>query len=206
MKRCPQCRQTYTDETLKFCRNDGRLLQVNDSYPAESSETLILSDTRTSDALPTKLIQSEPTQAGETVSPTNTEGNLQRGGASNIHPTPGAKHPASWIERYKRGVIIVLSMIVLTAVGSGIWFFSSRRVNTKQIESIAVLPFINESGNADNEYLSDGMTESLINSLSRIPQLSVKARSSVFRYKGKETDLRKIAGELNVQAVLTGRV
>jgi tetratricopeptide (TPR) repeat protein len=50
------------------------------------------------------------------------------------------------------------------------------------------------------------MTESLINSLSQIPELNVKARSSVFRYKGKETDLRSIAGELNVQAVLTGRV
>ncbi|HKZ01873.1 MAG TPA: hypothetical protein VJ180_06525, partial [Pyrinomonadaceae bacterium] len=74
------------------------------------------------------------------------------------------------------------------------------------IESIAVMPFVNESGSADVEYLSDGMTETLINSLSQIPNLSVKARSSVFRYKGKEIDPKKIAAELKVQAILTGRV
>ncbi len=68
------------------------------------------------------------------------------------------------------------------------------------------MPFVNESGNADNEYLSDGMTETLISSLSQLPKLNVKARSSVFRYKGKEADLQKIATELNVQAILTGRV
>lgn len=206
MKRCPQCHQTYTDETLKFCRDDGQLLQVSGSYPAESSDTLILPAARTSDALPTKLLQSETTQAQEIVSPANTVRNLQPGDASNIHPTLSAKYPAGGIKRYQRGVTVILSMIVLTAVSSGIWFFSNRWVNTKQIESIAVLPFINGSGNTDNEYLSDGMTESLINSLSQIPKLNVKARSSVFRYKGKETDLRKIAGELNVKAVLTGRV
>src|SRR5688500_18836983 len=68
------------------------------------------------------------------------------------------------------------------------------------------MPFVNESGNADVEYLSDGMTETLINSLSQIPNLGVKARSSVFRYKGKEFDPKKIAAELNVQAILTGRI
>jgi serine/threonine-protein kinase len=74
------------------------------------------------------------------------------------------------------------------------------------INSIAVLPFVNDSGNSENEYLSDGMTESLISRLSQIPKLNVKARSSVFRYKGKETDLQKIAQELNVQAILNGRI
>jgi TolB-like protein/Flp pilus assembly protein TadD len=74
------------------------------------------------------------------------------------------------------------------------------------IKSIAVMPFVNESGNADLEYLSDGMTETLINSLSQIPNLSVKARSSVFRYKGKEVDPKKVASELGVQAILTGHV
>jgi len=69
-----------------------------------------------------------------------------------------------------------------------------------------VLPFVNESGNADMEYLSDGMTESLINSLSQLPKLNVKARSSVFRYKGKEIEPQQIGKELNVQAVLNGRV
>jgi TolB-like protein len=76
----------------------------------------------------------------------------------------------------------------------------------KQINSIAVMPFVNESGNADVEYLSDGMTEILIGSLSQLPNLNVKARTSVFRYKGKEVDPRSVANDLNVQAILTGRV
>ena len=77
---------------------------------------------------------------------------------------------------------------------------------TKQIESIAVMPFVNDSGNADVEYLSDGMTETLISSLSQLPNLNVKGRSSVFRYKGKGTDANAIGKELNVQAILNGRV
>ena len=68
------------------------------------------------------------------------------------------------------------------------------------------MPFVNESGDADVEYLSDGMTETLIGSLSLLPNLNVKARSTVFRYKGKATDAKTIGKELNVQAVLNGRV
>ncbi len=80
------------------------------------------------------------------------------------------------------------------------------RGSSSQIESIAVMPFVNEGGNAEVEYLSDGMTETLISSLSNLPNLNVKPRSSVFRYKGMETDHQTIGKELNVQAVLNGRV
>ena len=86
------------------------------------------------------------------------------------------------------------------------YFAFASRGGAKQIESIAVLPFINQSGNADAEYLSDGMTESLITSLSQLPNLNVKARSSVFRYKGKEMDAKTVGRELKVQAVLNGRI
>jgi len=95
-------------------------------------------------------------------------------------------------------------LTLLLAVGGyfGYTYFSS----TNQIESIAVMPFVNESGNEDVEYLSDGMTETLINSLTEIPNLSVKARSSVFYYKGKNVSPKQIGEELNVEAVLLGRV
>ena len=106
-------------------------------------------------------------------------------------------HPA------KKYLAIVLAVLLISAIG----FFGYRYLSpTKQIESIAVMPFVNESGNADVEYLSDGMTETLIKSLSQLPNLNVKPRSSVFRYKGKETDLQTIARELNVQAILNGRI
>ena len=96
-----------------------------------------------------------------------------------------------------------LSLLVLVA-----GFFGSRALTTndQQIASIAILPFVNASGNADMEYLSDGMTETLIRRLAQLPKLSVKARSSVFRYKGRDTNPTAIGQELNVQAVLNGRV
>ena len=77
---------------------------------------------------------------------------------------------------------------------------------TKQINSIAVLPFENRSGNTDSEYLSDGLAESLIYRLSQLPNLKVSPTSSVFRYKGKETDPQVIAKELGVDSVMTGRI
>jgi TolB-like protein len=96
--------------------------------------------------------------------------------------------------------------MLLAAVGFGYWFSARRASNATQIESIAVLPFVNASNNTDVEYLSDGLTESLITSLSQLPKLSVKGRSSVFRYKGKDTQLRQVGKELNVQAILNGRL
>jgi TolB-like protein len=68
-----------------------------------------------------------------------------------------------------------------------------RADNAAQIDSIAVLPFINASGNADVEYLSDGFTESLTNSLIHVPQLKVKSRGSAFQFKGKKSTCRKSA-------------
>jgi len=119
--------------------------------------------------------------------------------------TSSAEFITQEVKKHKRGV--ALGMIVLLAViGVSYWFLFLRSSNTKQIESIAVMPFVNESGNADAEYLSDGMTETLISSLSQLPNLNVKARSSVFRYKGKETNPQTIGKELNVQAILNGRV
>src|SRR6266571_3306841 len=89
-------------------------------------------------------------------------------------------------KKSKAALWIAAAAIVLLA--GTVWFLFNRTTSTKQIESIAVMPFVNEGGNAVVEYLSDGMTETLISSLSQLPNLNVKARSSVFRYKGKETN------------------
>ena len=76
----------------------------------------------------------------------------------------------------------------------------------KIIDSLAVLPFLNSSGDPEREYLSDGITGSLINILATVPKLRVIAQSTVFRYKGREIDPQAIGRELNVRAVLTGRL
>jgi TolB-like protein len=84
------------------------------------------------------------------------------------------------------------------------WYLRSSR--TEQIDSIAVLPFANVGGDANTDYLSDGVTESLIDSLTHVPQLKVKSRQSAFRYKGKDVDLQKVGNELGVSALVSGRV
>ena len=103
----------------------------------------------------------------------------------------------------KRFVIAATGLIVVVAGAAYVYFTRTPRA---MISSIAVMPFVNASGNGELEYLSDGMTDSLINSLSQLPNLSVKARSSVFRYKGAELDPQTLASDLSVQAILNGRV
>src|SRR5204862_2503660 len=78
---------------------------------------------------------------------------------------------------------------------------------TEAIDSIAVMPFVNVSGDPNTEYLSDGLSESIINDLSQLPSLKkVIALNSVLRYKGKQTDPQTVGRELNVRAVLMGRL
>ena len=90
--------------------------------------------------------------------------------------------------------------------GTGTGRTAALGVPEKGLDSLAVLPFANASGDPDAEYLSDGITETIINTLSRLRGLRVAARSTVFRYKGRDTDLATVGRELNVRAVLTGRV
>jgi len=101
---------------------------------------------------------------------------------------------------------VITGLIVILAIGLGYWFFARREVNPRQIESIAVLPFQNVSNDAGIDYLADGISESLINSLTELQQLKVIARSTAFRYKAKEVDAQTVGRELDVRAVLMGRV
>jgi serine/threonine-protein kinase len=98
-----------------------------------------------------------------------------------------------------------VALALLALVGAGL-YLAARRGREPAIDSVAVLPFVNESKDPNLEYLSDGIGENLINSLSQLPRLSVKARSAVFRYKGREIEPQRVAAALSVQAVLNGRV
>ena len=83
---------------------------------------------------------------------------------------------------------------------------SRKRTAGKAITSLAILPLVNTSADPHMDYLSDGITESIINTLSQLPRLRVLARSTVFRYKGREVDPQQVGSDLGVRAVLTGRV
>jgi eukaryotic-like serine/threonine-protein kinase len=100
---------------------------------------------------------------------------------------------------------IAAAALLAAMIASGAWYWRAH-ASVPEIESIAVIPFANSGGGADGDFLSDGLTESLITSLTHVPQLKVKSRNSVFRYKGKEVDAQRVGKELTVDALLTGRV
>jgi TolB-like protein len=94
-----------------------------------------------------------------------------------------------------------LATLLIALAGLGYWALSG-----KAIDSVAVLPLVNASNDPNAEYLSDGIAEALINSLTELQQLKVIARSTAFRYKGKDVDPQAVGRELKVRAVLMGRV
>ena len=115
-----------------------------------------------------------------------------------------AEYIVNSIKQHKRGAVVVIAAFVL--VGAGIAYLYSGRTDRTAIDSIAVLPLVNTAADPNAEWLSDGITESIINNLSQLPDLTVIARSSVFRYKGRDIDPQAAARELKVRAALTGRV
>jgi len=200
MKRCPQCNRLESDEALKFCRVDGATLVHDSSSIGNEAGTAQLGS------------QSDSSEVHTSVLPHRTDANINRGtGPTTILPPQPAASASLEPNKAKQRKIATIIVVIMTAVVAAtsallINSYRSGKLESASIQSIAVMPFVNESGNADVEYLSDGMTETLIKSLSNLPNLNVKPRSSVFRYKGKDTDLKTIAKELNVQAVLSGRV
>ena len=112
--------------------------------------------------------------------------------------------PERRLKRRKPWLILAACIVVIGLAAFGAWYLRSGR--TAQIDSIAVLPFANASGDAKTDYLSDGITESLIASLTHVPELKVKSRNSVFRYKGKDVDVQKVGDDLGVTALVSGRV
>jgi serine/threonine protein kinase/Tfp pilus assembly protein PilF len=106
--------------------------------------------------------------------------------------------------RRRTSLIAGIAAALVLLIGGGIYFARFRA--QPAIDSVAVLPFVNGSGDSDHEYLSDGLTESLISRLSRLQSLRVSARSTVFRYKGTQMDPQRIGEDLRVRAVLSGRL
>lgn len=106
-----------------------------------------------------------------------------------------------------RTVVASIALLLFVACSIGYYFFFVRNnAPVRDMRSVAVLPFANETSNPDVDYLSDGISDSLIDRLSSLPGVKVIARSSSFAYKGKEAQPQEVANDLGVEAVITGRV
>lgn len=196
MKRCPQCNRVETDDALVFCRVDGMAL-VGDSSsvsgvhgPVKTGPASTLSEIETS-------ILPHATDAGisRSTSPT-TVLDAQRTRPRTREMRRG---------KSRKAIVLAIACVIVVALAFSIYFYRTQNSRTV-IDSVAVLPFQNVSGDPNMDYLSDGVTESIINSLSRLSDLKVMARSTMFRFKGRESDPQKVGKELGVTAVMTGRM
>jgi len=150
---------------------------------------------------------------GASVSREQRSGQSTRTGAietsvvTGVHPTSRAQFVLNKIKRHKLGVavalVVLIGLVTLAAVAYLRYFTPADQT---RIDSLAVMPFVNDTGDAEMDYVSDGLSESLINNLSQLPGLKVIARSSAFRYKGKNADAEEVAQALGVKSILTGRV
>jgi len=195
MKRCPQCNRVETDDALTFCRTDGTPLMRESGSVTTLGSTGNLEDGPVANEIETSIL------------PHRTDADMNRPTAPTT-VLPAAQAPGSTraLSKPKRRgfMIAVAAVIALGIVVAGYFYFARNRPSA--IESIAVLPFENRSGSSDTDYLSDGLADSLIYRLSQLPNLKVSPTSSVMKYKGKSTDVGGIAKELQVDAVMSGRL
>lgn len=198
MKRCPACNRVETDDTLVFCRADGTAL-IGDSGPlGADAGTVKFGSAPVASEVQTSVLPQHATDAGMSR-PTGPTTVLDR------QQTIGRTHELSRPNR-RRAWVLSVGAIIAIALAASAYLYLSRDKNTAGKNSIAVLPLVNVSGDPNTEYLSDGISEALINSLTELQQLRVIARSTAFRYKGKDVDPQQVGRELNVQTVLMGRV
>jgi len=101
---------------------------------------------------------------------------------------------------------ILMAVVLLGLLAAASYAIIKSTLSADRIDSVAVLPFVNASGNPNSEYLSDGLTDSITDSLSQLPELQVVAHSTAFRYKGKNIDPLAVGRDLHVRGVVTGKL
>jgi len=206
MKKCPECGRDYNDDSMSFCLDDGSELlfgpaksepgTIANGFPTDEPQTAILHSTAAPGEAPTRAQIHTTEQTAILSTGAEAEPPESLGGLPEKHSVSARRAKS----------LAALAVAVLVLVGG---FFGYRYINSSNsgsINSIAVLPFQNRSGDPNSEYLSDGLAESLIYRLSQLPDLKVSPTTSVIQYKGKDTKVATIASELGVDAVMTGRL
>lgn len=189
MKRCPQCNRVAIDDTLTFCRADG-VRFVQDSGSFTERETVAL---RPEAPVLAISITDEPLTV-----PAAATTLLDTSEASTSYTQLNRQEEVP----YRSAAVAALAIVTFADRAC----YSLSGNSSAAIYSLAVLPFTNVNASQRLDYLSDGLTEMLICNLSQLPKLNVKAHSSVFRYKGKDVTPHTVGADLNVQAVLNGRI
>ncbi len=151
---------------------------------------------------PSVQAAANPMSSSVTTAPSPQTSTTPVAAGSAAHTTAAVAAPW-WRSKVIAGTATV---VVIALLGGGGWYYWKTAQGGGAIDSVAVLPFVNASGDPNTEYLSDGISESLINSLSQLPHLKVMSRDSAFRYKGKQVDAETVGRELGVRAVFEGRV
>jgi eukaryotic-like serine/threonine-protein kinase len=146
--------------------------------------------------------ESKPPDGQDSVS--TAPGIAAQTAIESVRATSSTQHVVTGIKRHK--LTAVVALLIFVAAAAAVWWYFHLRNKAVAIDSIAILPLMNASNDPNTEYLSDGISEALINSLTELQQLRVVARSTAFRYKGREVDPQVVGRELNVRAVLMGRV
>ena len=206
MKRCPECRRDYYDDSLSYCLDDGSALLEGpgsgDARIPDEPATAILLE---AGAVATGFSKDEHERIDSLESATAilSEQNAKAEPRKALNVSAARESRSPHRAAKPLAVLMVTALIV---AGGFLGYRYFRSASIEHVNSIAVLPFENRSGNADTDYLSDGLADSLIYRLSQLPNLKVSPTSSVMRYKGSQTDVAQIAKELEVDAVMSGRL
>ena len=149
------------------------------------------------------------TESSQTPNNKNTGSVLQPTGGGDGAPAQTDEtnlHFTGQIKRHKPAAALGLIILLMAAIGLGYYFWTARKTSLTDSKSLAVLPFVNAGQDPNAEYLSDGITENIINNLSQLSGLKVMSRNSAFRFKDNQSDTRNIASQLGVESVVTGDV
>jgi TolB-like protein/Flp pilus assembly protein TadD len=197
MKRCPTCNRAETDEALGFCRVDGTALVADSGSVNTEAGTSKFNPASASPEIETSILPHRSTtpEIHRSTGPTT----LLPAGSSQITTQELSKPKRSKL----LWALVGLGIVVIVASVGG-YFYWSRDNNA--IDSIAVLPFTNATGDKEIDFLSEGIAETLINNFTRISDLKVTARSTAFRYRGREGEPQVVGRELGVGSVLTGKL
>ena len=195
------------DTLLILIENNGHLVEKDELLERVWEDTIveegnlaknisILRKTLSTGGLGDSFIETVPKRGYRFTAPVKE---IKRNSSEKAETADQSKPPTF----SKTQIGIVIAVLFISLFGFSHWYFSN---NEKPIESIAVLPFENGSGDESLVYLSGGLSESLIDSLSQIHQLRVIARNSSFNFRGKNIDTQNVANELGVQVIVTGKV